>query len=63
MTPQEQLNKLIEGIGVISELTYIYYSGLVKAGFREDQALHLAESFVNNMMRDVINEVNRKKGT
>lgn len=63
MTPQEQLNKLIEGIGAISELTYVYYKGLVKAGFRDDQALHLAESFVNNTMRDVINEVNRKKGT
>ena len=42
MTPDDKINKLIESIGAISEITRLWYDAFLSRGFSESQALYLA---------------------
>lgn len=60
MTPEERIKELIGSVGVVSEFMFIYFNSLRKAGFTEEQALFLTDSFFRNTLTGEIG--NGKKG-
>lgn len=46
MTPEKQIEQLMGSVGVLSEFMFIYFNSLRKAGFTEEQALFLTDSFI-----------------
>lgn len=56
MTPNEMVNGLMTGMGAIAETAYMYYTNLVKAGFKEKQAIELTKAFTNALWAQISNK-------
>ena len=47
----DDLNKLIQSIGVIAEITAIFYNALLEAGLSEDVAVTLTAKMIGEVIR------------
>lgn len=56
MTPDDKINKLIESIGAISEVTRLWYDAFLSRGFSESQALYLAIEILKDQLKQA-NEI------
>jgi len=46
MAPNDELTKLLDSIGAISEMLKAMYDDLIKIGFTETQAMYLTGEFL-----------------
>lgn len=61
MTPEERIKELIGCVGVVSEFMFIYFNSLRKAGFTEEQALFLTDSFIRKAIAGEIQKGEKGK--
>lgn len=47
----DNLNKLIQSIGVMAEITAIFYNALLEAGLSEDVAVTLTTKMISEIMK------------
>ena len=47
----DNLNKLIQSIGVMAEITAIFYNALLEAGLSEDVAVTLTAKMISEIMK------------
>lgn len=52
----ENFSKMIDGIGMMAEVSAIYYNSLVRAGLPESHAIALTAKVMGELMRSVISE-------
>lgn len=50
----DDFSKLIEGIGMIAEISAIYYNSLVRAGLPKAHAVSLTAKIMGEIMRSTI---------
>lgn len=46
MPPDEKIKKLVSALGVISEMSLIFYRNALKAGASYEEALKLSQAFI-----------------
>lgn len=51
MTPDDKINKLIESIGAVSEVTRLWYDAFLSRGFSESQALYLSVEILKDQLK------------
>ena len=47
--------KFLQGMGVLTESLFLFYSGLLKAGFSEELAADLVKHYLTSMMEVMAN--------
>lgn len=56
MTPEDKINRLVESIGAVSEVTRLWYDAFLSRGFTESQALYLAIEILKDQLKQT-NEI------
>lgn len=46
----KSLESIINAVGCMTEILWLFYSGLVKQGFSKEEAMNLTESYLTFLM-------------
>lgn len=49
--PKEMINGVLNAIGSMAEINYVYYQANLKAGFNQNEAFELTQSFAREIVR------------
>jgi hypothetical protein len=62
MNDNPNSNEVINAVGAMAEMSWIFYSTAIKKGFSAVQAFQLTQTYLSSLMRPPISPPNQEEG-